>query len=46
MKVIIEMTIFDALPCDGDESMISRKQLYSINNDIIFSLINGSIVYV
>ena len=36
----------DDLNFDGNERLISRKQLYCINNDIVFILINVSRVYV
>ena len=36
---------FDDLPFDGDERLITRRQLYHINDNIIFRLVNGSIFY-
>ena len=32
---------FYDLPCDGDEMLIARQQIYCINDDIIFRLINS-----
>ena len=32
----------DDLPFDGDERLIARQWIYPINDDIIFSLNNGS----
>ena len=37
---------FDDLPFDGNERFISRQQLYRINDDIVFRLINVSSFYV
>ena len=37
---------FDDLPFDNYERLINRWQLYCINYNIIFGLINGSSVYV
>ena len=37
---------FDDLPFDGDEKLISRRRIYGINDDIVFMLNNGLIVYV
>ena len=37
---------FGDLRFDGDRSLITRRKIYHINNDIIFGLNNGSIVYV
>ena len=37
---------FDDLPFDGNERFISRQQLYRINDDIVFRLINDSSFYV
>ena len=37
---------FGDLPFDDDKSFIARQQLCSINDGILFSLINGSRVYV
>ena len=33
---------FDELPFDGDERLITRRQIYCINDDIVFILKNGS----
>ena len=37
---------FYDLTFDGDDRLIARQWLYSVNNDILFMLINGSSVYV
>ena len=37
---------FDYLPFYGDKILISRRRIYHINDDIVFRLKNGSIVYV
>ena len=37
---------FDDLTFDGDEGLIFRQLLNSINDDILFRLINGSIIYI
>ena len=37
---------FDDLPFNGDERLIPRWRIYSINDDIVFSFNNGSGVYV
>ena len=37
---------FDDLTFDGDERLIDRRQLYSINDDIVFRLIKGSSIHV
>ena len=37
---------FDYLPFDGDESLITRRLIYHINDDIVEMLNNGFIVYV
>ena len=37
---------FVDLPFDGDEKLLARIWLYSINDDIIFKLINGLSIYV
>ena len=34
------------LPCDGDENLIARRQIYCVDDGIILRLINGSSVYV
>ena len=35
---------FDGLPFEGNEMLITRQQIYSIKDDIIERLNNGSIV--
>ena len=35
---------FDDLPFYDDQMLITRRQIYSVNDDIIERLINGSIV--
>ena len=37
---------FYYLPFDGNESLIARRRLYHINDDIVFRLISGLIFYV
>ena len=37
---------FDDLPFNGDERLVTKQQIYRINDDIIKRLNNGSIVYV
>ena len=32
------------LPFDGDQRLIDWQQIYSVNDDIVFRLNNGSIV--
>ena len=46
MKVIIKIPIFGDLSFDIDEGLITRQILYRINDNIIFSYIKGSSVYV
>ena len=36
---------FFALSFDGDQRLISWRRIYSVNDDIVFCLNNGSIVY-
>ena len=35
---------FDDLSFDGDERLITRRKIYRINDDVVFSLKNGSSV--
>ena len=36
---------FVALSFDGDQRLIYGRRIYCVNDDIVFSLNNGSIIY-